>query len=147
MSDTVRLFDVNVLLALGWPNHAHHDPAHQWRRARGKAAWATSSFTEAGFIRISSIPRIIEDAVAPAVVAKMLDRLREMPGHVFWSEPENGVDSEEFKAVIPSITHHKHVTDAFLVATARRHGGRLATFDRSLSRLFPEDVELVRPPA
>ena len=30
----VALLDVNVLVALAWPNHVHHTQAHRWFSAR-----------------------------------------------------------------------------------------------------------------
>ena len=35
------LLDVNVLMALAWPNHVHHAPARSWFNARRKSGWAT----------------------------------------------------------------------------------------------------------
>lgn len=43
------------------------------------------------------------------------------------------------------LVSYKLVTDLHLLALARRHGARLATFDRALASAAggPEDVELV----
>lgn len=36
----VALLDVNVLLALAWPNHQHHVAAHRWFHDDGRRGWA-----------------------------------------------------------------------------------------------------------
>ena len=35
------LLDVNVLIALVWPNHVHHEAARAWFTRRRKDGWAT----------------------------------------------------------------------------------------------------------
>lgn len=47
---TEWLLDVNVLLALAWPNHLHHGLAQSWFRKSLTDGWATCSLTELGFI-------------------------------------------------------------------------------------------------
>lgn len=47
-------------------------------------------------------------------------------------------------ADVPEIVGHRQVTDAHLLALARRHGGRLVTFDAGLLALDEgRDVELL----
>ena len=41
------------------------------------------------------------------------------------------------------VAEQNKVTDAYLVALARKHAGRLATFDQGLAALHPDAVELV----
>ena len=47
----IALLDVNTLIALAWPNHSHHVAAHNWF-ATWKGGWATTPFTEVGFVRV-----------------------------------------------------------------------------------------------
>ena len=47
------LLDVNVLVALFWPNHNHNKPAQAW--FEGVKRFATCPITELGFLRVSSI--------------------------------------------------------------------------------------------
>lgn len=43
---SVALLDLNVLLALAWPTHEHHEPAHAWfARHKQRGLWATCSST------------------------------------------------------------------------------------------------------
>lgn len=41
------------------------------------------------------------------------------------------------------VIGHRQVTDAYLVALARGHRSRLATFDRGLAALHGDEVELL----
>jgi hypothetical protein len=43
----------------------HHAEAHEWFHGTGRAEWATCPLTQIAFIRISSNPKIIADAVTP----------------------------------------------------------------------------------
>ena len=42
-----------------------------------------------------------------------------------------------------SLMWHRQVTDAYLVALARHHGGRVATLDKGLAALHGGDVLLL----
>jgi predicted nucleic acid-binding protein len=55
--------DVNLLVALAWPNDVHHVQAHRWFGARRPLGWAPCSIVEPGFVRVSSNARAL-----PAVV-------------------------------------------------------------------------------
>ena len=48
----IALPDVNVLIALAWPNHVHHDAARSWFAESRATGWATCPVTEAGFVRV-----------------------------------------------------------------------------------------------
>ena len=121
------LLDNNVLLALAWPNHQHHAAAHRWFTRESKHGWATCSFTQLGFIRLSSTPAYTPEAVSPAAAAALLEQLVAHPKHVFWKSPA---------ACSPKIyAHalgHQQVNDAWLVEVARQAAGRLATLDTRL---------------
>ena len=41
----VALPDVNVLVALAWPVHVHHDLVHEWLAGHGDQQWATCPLT------------------------------------------------------------------------------------------------------
>ena len=60
------LLDVNILTALLWPAHEHHDAAHRWFRARARGRWATCPLTQLGFVRIVSNPAFSREALSPA---------------------------------------------------------------------------------
>jgi hypothetical protein len=56
----IPLPDLNVLVALTWPNHVHHAQARTWFLGVNRAGWATCPITEAGLIRVSSNRRVTD---------------------------------------------------------------------------------------
>ena len=125
------LLDVNVLIALIDPGHVHHDDAHDWFALEGAASWATCPITENGVIRILGHPRYPNSPGSPAAVVEIVTALRALPGHAFWADDLSLVASHD---VDPTrILVAGQVTDTYLLALARAHGGELATFDRKLS--------------
>lgn len=127
------LLDVNLLVSLAWPNHVHHKQALTWFRSRRGQPWATTPFTEAGFVRISSNASAIPAALTPPQAVAVLERIRQARGHEFLDDDVPlVVDTYLTPAQIAS---YKQVTDAHLLALSRRHGARLATFDRGVGAL------------
>jgi uncharacterized protein len=125
------LLDVNLLIALIDPAHVGHDPAHRWFVETGHEAWATCPITENGVIRIVGNPRYPNSPGSPAAVVPIVARLRDHPGHAFWSDGLSLIGSE---LVSPDeIATPAQVTDTYLLALAIAHGGALATLDRRLS--------------
>ena len=124
---SLALLDVNVLLALAWPNHQHHGRAHEWFFREGRNGWATCALTQLAFVRLSSNPSYTPAAVRPSVAATLLSALVVHEKHQFWSDlPPVGVD------VFARALGHQQVTDAYLVRLAEHHGGRVVTFDAPL---------------
>ncbi|HET6386477.1 MAG TPA: TA system VapC family ribonuclease toxin [Armatimonadota bacterium] len=132
---TVSLPDVNVLIALAWPNHIHHRRARQWFDTHHQNGWATCPFTQAGFIRISSNPRIVDQAVTPSEACRLLQRIAARGSHTFWPDDLDLVSDPE--APLGLLVGHQQVADAYLLGLAIRHRGRLATFDRGVAALLP----------
>lgn len=127
---TVYLPDVNVLIALIDPSHLQHDEAHTWFASVGKKSWATCPLTENGLLRIVGNARYPNSPGPPAVVAHVLAGLRALPGHAFWPDDISLMDAE--RLVADRLLHASQVTDSYLLALAKAHRGRLATFDRKL---------------
>jgi uncharacterized protein len=120
----VALLDTNVLLALAWPNHQHHAEAHAWFRAKSRSGWATCSFTQLGFVRLSSNPAYASNAVPPSDAATLLREWTRQSKHVFWPSP-----SADDPKIYARAVGHQQVNDAWLVEVARRNSGRLVTLD------------------
>lgn len=139
----VFLIDINALLALAWPNHPHHETATGWFASVGEKGWATCATTELGFVRISSQPKFSRHHATPEEACRMLHAWVGVGKHAYWREDANGLRSKAFSTFLPAVTSHHHVTDAFLAAVSIANGGRLATLDRPLKRLFPDVVELI----
>ena len=139
------LLDVNVLVALAWPTHVHHETAVDWFTSRRGRPWATAAIVQLGFIRVSSNRRILPDARSPGEAAAVLRALTGVEGHEFWIddvEPTRSGWAQQDR-----LTGYQQVTDAHLLALAERHGGCVATFDRQLATLAPDTsrVHLLEP--
>ena len=80
-----RLLDVNVLVALAWPNHVHHDAVRSWFATARESGWATCPMTEAGFVRVCCNPSAVKQSVTPAEAIAVLGRLKRLESHAFWS--------------------------------------------------------------
>jgi hypothetical protein len=131
----VALLDVNVLLALAWPNHIHHELVHRWFARRARDGWATSSIVELGFIRVSSNTRVTPAAVSPQEAAALLRRITAMAHHRFW--PDDVRFAQSRHVALSRVAGHQQITDAHLVGLAIRHNGCLATLDRGVRALVP----------
>jgi hypothetical protein len=139
------LLDLNILTALLWPAHEHHEVAHRWFAARADAGWATCALTQLGFVRLVSNPAFSRDALSPAEGLALLAENVTHARHEFWTEslevPVAVKDMEE------RLQGHRQLTDAYLLALANRRKGVLATFDRGLRTLggnrFEAAVDIV----
>jgi toxin-antitoxin system PIN domain toxin len=124
--------DTNVLLALAWPNHVHHEHAREWFRRKAAASFRTCPITQTGFVRISSNPSFTPHAVTPGEAVLLLSQIIRLPGHDFWP------DDLSIEAALhppPEIVGHRQVTDAYLLALAAKNRGVLATLDRAAAAL------------
>jgi toxin-antitoxin system PIN domain toxin len=131
------LLDINILTALLWPTHEHHDVAHRWFAGRAPAPWATCSLTHLGFVRIVSNPAFSRDALSPLEALALLGENLAHPAHEFWT---NGVQlPPAVKSMEPRLQGCKQLTDAYLLALAHRRKGVLATFDRGLRTLAGDE--------
>ena len=127
------LLDVNVLLALAWPNHVHHDSAIEWFMDNQASGWATCPITENGFVRVSSNPHFTPEHKAPEEAMLQLERMTALEGHEFWSDSFSLTEPERVER--SQLQSHDRVTDAYLVALAIDRSGNLATFDRGIADL------------
>jgi len=138
------LLDLNILTALLWPAHEHHDSAHRWFNARANARWATCALTQLGFVRIVSNPTFSRDALSPVAAAALLRENLAHPAHEFWPED---IQVFAIAAMEPRLQGYRQLTDSYLLALAKRHKGVLATFDRGLRTLggdlFAAALEIV----
>ena len=131
---SVGLLDVNMLIALAWPSHIHHEQAHAWFSRNVSSGWATCPFTQCAFVRISSNPKIIPEAVTTGQALELLGQIVSQKHHTFWPDDINLLEE-----CIPTelLVGHRQVTDAYLLGLAIRHIGRLITLDRGVSALIP----------
>ncbi len=129
----IVLPDVNVLVAIAWPEHTFHKVAVEWFDASADGGWATSSITEAGFIRISANASVVGDPVRPAEACALLAEMRRVGTHQYWTDDIEPSVSPWFPR--DRLVGHRQITDAHMLALGRRHGGSVATLDRGLVAL------------
>lgn len=125
------LLDANVLIALCVPAHELHDVAAGWLGT--ETDFALCPITEGALVRY--LVRIGERA---AVAQAVLDRVRALPRARFWPDDVSYADAD-----LGGVVGHRQVTDAYLVALARAHGGKVATFGRGLASTHPSVAEIV----
>lgn len=123
----MHLLDVDVLLALAWPNHVHHAVAHAWFARARRDGWATCPVTESAFIQVSSSHRVTPDARTPAEAALLLHRMCQVGGHVFVADPVSLAERHE---QVAALAHGSmHVSAAHLVLLAEEAATDVVTFD------------------
>lgn len=132
---SAALLDINVLVALAWPNHVHHGLALDWFRRNQPMGWATCPLTQSGFVRVSSNHRVMPEAKSPAECLLLLERIVALSGHTFWVDDLRLTETAYVDRL--RLQGYRQVTDAHLLALALRHGGRLATLDRAVGTLLP----------
>jgi uncharacterized protein len=139
------LLDVNVLAALLWPTHEHHDVAHRWFAARANAHWATCLLTQLGFVRIVSNPAFSRDALSPVEALALLNENLGLAGHEFWADSVQVPAA--VKGLVDRLQGYRQLTDAYLLSLAYHRKGVVATFDRGVRGLagqtFAGAVEIV----
>jgi toxin-antitoxin system PIN domain toxin len=134
---SVYLLDINLLLALAWPNHLHHERAHAWMADVSSRKWATCPLTEAGFLRLSCNPRVVGVTVLPFRASQILAANTAQPDHEFWPD-----DVPVVQALAPfgeRLVGHLQVSNAYLLGLAIQRKGVLATLDTGIAALLPKN--------
>ena len=124
------LLDVNVLVALFFPDHVHHELAHDWFADHRDQGWATCPITQNGFIRVACQQPVADRPLRPAEAIARLTRFQADRRHQAWTDTVSLADATLFA---PEFARgHRQITDVYLLGLAKKMGGRLATFDRSI---------------
>ena len=131
------LLDVNVLIALAWPNHVHHAAARAWFSERQEDGWATCPLTEAGFVRVSCNPAVVRHQVTVFDAMAVLNGLTQLGNHVFWPLDQSILHLP--KSIGARLQGYRQVTDAVLLAAAMQRDGELATLDGGMESLVSEE--------
>jgi len=128
------LLDANVLIALTDTDHTSHERATAWFEQSG-GYFATCPITQGALLRFL----LRAKAGTTVIEAKgFLSRLVSLEGHEFWPDSVSFLDLPE-----AGVFGYRQVTDAYLVALARRHKGKLASLDRALAAIHAPTVVLV----
>lgn len=123
------LFDVNMLLALFDSAHVHHAQAQAWWMANRDQGWASCPLTQNGFLRIASSSGYRRPVTMGEAVVALCAQIA-LPDHEFWPDDLSIADSDRFDH--RRIMGPSQLTDIYLLGLAVKHGGRLATFDRTI---------------
>jgi hypothetical protein len=126
----VALLDVNVLVALFFPDHVHHELAHDWFAEHRRHGWATCPITENGFIRIACQQPAADGVLRVADVLAHLRRFCASAGHRSWQDTVSLQDTSLFAAQY--TRGHGQITDVYLLGLATKRNGCLATFDHDI---------------
>jgi toxin-antitoxin system PIN domain toxin len=131
-SDLLRP-DVNVLVAMAWPNHQFHQAAvHQLESSQNR--WATCALMQLGFIRLSANRAVVGSRKSPAEAAALLSLMVEDARHVFLEALPSPI-AQDFGAALHGLLGHQQVTDAYLLALAGRYEATFLTFDARMKHL------------
>jgi toxin-antitoxin system PIN domain toxin len=123
------LLDINVLLALLDSDHVDHERARDWISIEIRHGWASCAITQNSFVRIISQPRY-PGPVPPRLAVERLARTSNTEYHEFWPCSVSLLDEHVIDR--SRLVGPRQVTDAYLLALAARHDGRIVTFDCSI---------------
>jgi hypothetical protein len=124
------LLDVSTLLAILDPRHRFHDAAHAWAAGDPDARWMTCPMVQNGAIRVASQSSYPNHLGSAADVRAILAAFCVGARHRFCPDDISLLDDAHVAR--PERLTPGGVTDVYLLALARRHGARLATFDRRI---------------
>lgn len=120
------LLDVNVLIALLDQDHVGHQKARGWLTREIGAGWASCAITQNGYIRVVSQPRY-PSPISTTQAMVLLRNATSTEHHRFLPCDVSLLDSTAIEG--DRVHGPKQVTDAYLLALAVKHGGRLVTYD------------------
>jgi uncharacterized protein len=123
-----HLLDVNTVLALLDPMHVFHLAAHQWLHATpANSKLLTSPIVQNGALRVASQPKYSTPLGTVDDIRKVIQHFCNQARHEFCPDDisllDNGLIAD------PKLLTPSRITDLYLLALARRHNARLATFD------------------
>jgi toxin-antitoxin system PIN domain toxin len=131
LSKVKFLADVNVLIALLDEGHIHHRIVASWFEASAQQEFGVCAFTEAGFLRVTTSPKVGLNSIEEALDA--LASLNNHAGYRFWPMAEGWTAlTEPFRE---RVFGHQQITDAYLLGLAVREGGVLVTLDKGIQFL------------
>jgi toxin-antitoxin system PIN domain toxin len=139
---TAYLLDVNVLIALAWPEHRQHSLGRAWFARNSSKGWATCPLVQAGFVRIVSNPAFSSQFVSVQQAIESLSSSLQDRAHQFW--PDSISVPDAVRSLRGRVKGHQQITDAYLVALAIHNRGKLATLDGKIVEFAPTgSVEVI----
>jgi uncharacterized protein len=128
----IALPDINVLLALAWSNHPHHDAAHHWFARDSAAGWATCLFTQTGFLRLSLNPQVVGVSMIARLLWIYSKVLLPIP-IINMQRAHPALTAAPFDELVTKIIGYRQMADATLLHLARVHDMKLVTFDQAVA--------------
>jgi uncharacterized protein len=123
------LLDVNMLVAMHDPAHAHHRLTLEWIEANVHHGLASCPITQNGCLRVLTQPAYPRPAPFGEVLQR-LGKLHGAPSHEFWADDISLLDGHRLR--VDRALGHRQLTDVYLLALAVHHHGRLVTFDAKI---------------
>ena len=117
--------DVNLLVAMSWPEHPHYQLATEWRKIH--PPFCTCPITELGLLRVL-ISTGTTVALAEGQMATVIKHRKALLPCDLSADVLRG-----------KIHGHRQVTDSYLLEVARKNSTKLATFDGGI-----QGAELIR---
>lgn len=124
------LLDISFLLALLDRDHIEHERGREWFEREVEHGWASCAITQNGCIRILSQPGY-PSPVTPGRAIQLLSSATSTPYHEYWRSDISILNETKFDH--SRIHGPRQITDAYLLALAAEHGGRLVTFDQAIA--------------
>jgi toxin-antitoxin system PIN domain toxin len=124
------LLDVNVVLALLDPQHVFHRAVHRWAERDAWVRWLTCPLVQNGVLRVAGQTAYSARLGTASVVREVLQSFCADPRHEFCPDDVSLLDDAHLAQ--PNRLTPARVTDLYLLALARHHQARLATFDRKI---------------
>jgi toxin-antitoxin system PIN domain toxin len=128
---TRYLVDVNLLIALVDEEHTHYPAATNWLNAMGDEVWGACAFSQAGFLRIMTNPKLGSYSVRDAT--RVLISLSQHPKYRFWPIADDWASLTA--PFIERVFGHQQITDAYLLGLAIKEDGILVTMDSAIKHL------------
>jgi toxin-antitoxin system PIN domain toxin len=140
----ISLPDANVLLALAWAQHQHHEAAHAWFARSAAEGWTSCLLTQSAFLRLSLNPHVVHVAIDCATPRQLLVDLVAHPKHHFIDNSPS-LTMALFDSIAERIGNYRQVSDAALLMVARAHDLKLVTFDQEMTRIcpWPDNLEIL----
>ena len=119
-----------MLLALLDPRHVFHEAAHVWAALAKSVRWLTSPLVQNGVIRVASQIKYPNRLGTAGEVRAVLREFCADPRHEFCPDDISLLDDAHLTR--PELLTPANTMDLYLLALARQHHARLATFDRRI---------------
>lgn len=131
----MQLPDVNVLIYAHREDSPEHERYAEWLRALATSPepFALSSVTLAGFLRITTNPRIFDDPTPPDDALAFCENLLSRPLAVL-TQPGAQHPAILADLIRSSGIRGAEVTDAYIAAVAIEHGCEVITTDSDFAR-------------